>query len=602
MLARARVWLKSFFQVTCGCPVAADASVLLKQELLQQELEKFGAREVEVRRGTRKAGASKMSGLEKFGFAPIKMEGGNRVPEDWRATCKEEEDDPIQPAYSPGGGSAAAPAEGSADDPPPALPSEPESAEIGTTPTPKALGAPTAARARGRRRGRAEATEQQATQRKATQPLKRPAAASKKLSVRPAAAPEEALDDAPTQEWPGTNSFAGAGAEAEEPAAAAAAASPPAEQPTAAEEARPAPADGGEFRFGYEEGERKPTCQKCKRTAKQVNFRLHRKSSNTWLCAGCNTRGTALIRQFGSWPPVSFQLMKKDWQESFWREVSDGKFDNSQQLEAHVIEKITMARRERHISRKGGDYLPLSRWRTLGYDVDAVMANDDKKWNGDLKCWCYRVCIESQYDENIEEAVREELHRQSRKTPSKSPTGGASSSKEAATAGDKGKKDRSRSKEAATANDQKEKSRSRSKACSDKKGRSKEAAAAGDRKNNRSRSRKAERSSSEKRGGSSSKKRGRSSSKKRGRSSSKKRGRSSSKKRGRSSSKKRGRSRSQKKNDKDRSRSKKNDKDRSRSQKKNDKGRSTSKNKSRSRSRRNKGRSKSRRGRSRHPG
>ena len=270
--------------------------------------------------------------------------------------------------------------------------------------------------------------------------------------------------------------------------------------------------------------------------------------------------------------------MKKDWQESFWREVSDGKFDNSQQLEQHVIEKITLARKERHVSRKGGEYLPLSRWRTLGYDTDAVAANSDKKWNAGLKCLCYRVCIESQYDENIEEAVREELHSRSRrKTPSRSPTGGAIPLS-SATAGDKVKKD---SKEAATANDQKEKSRSRSKACSDKKGRSKEAAAAGDRKNNRSRSRKAERSSSEKRGGSSSKKRGRSSSKKRGR--------SSSKKRGRSSSMKSGRSRSQKKNDKDRSRSKK-------------KERSSSKNKGRSRSRRNKGRSKSRRGRSRHPG
>ena len=77
--------------------------------------------------------------------------------------------------------------------------------------------------------------------------------------------------------------------------------------------------------------------------------------------------------------------------------------------------------RERHISRRGGEYLPLSRWRTLGYDVDAVVANDDKKWNAGLKCWCYRVCIESQYDENIEEAVREELHSHRRRMPSRSP-------------------------------------------------------------------------------------------------------------------------------------------------------------------------------------
>ena len=60
---RARVWLKSMFQVTCGCPVAADASVLLKQELLQQELEKFGAREVEVRLDQEGEGDSKGRGF-----------------------------------------------------------------------------------------------------------------------------------------------------------------------------------------------------------------------------------------------------------------------------------------------------------------------------------------------------------------------------------------------------------------------------------------------------------------------------------------------------------------------------------------------------------
>ena len=61
------------FQVTCGCPVAADASVLLKQELLQQELEKFGAREVEVRLDQEGEGDSKDRGFYDAGAREVRV-------------------------------------------------------------------------------------------------------------------------------------------------------------------------------------------------------------------------------------------------------------------------------------------------------------------------------------------------------------------------------------------------------------------------------------------------------------------------------------------------------------------------------------------------
>ena len=78
MLARACVWLKSIVQVTRGCPVAADASARLKQAILQQELEKCGAREVEVRLDQEGEGDSKGRGFYDVGAREVRVRPDQR--------------------------------------------------------------------------------------------------------------------------------------------------------------------------------------------------------------------------------------------------------------------------------------------------------------------------------------------------------------------------------------------------------------------------------------------------------------------------------------------------------------------------------------------
>ena len=202
------------------------------------------------------------------------------------------------------------------------------------------------------------------------------------------------------------------------------------------------------------------------------------------------------------WPPRSFALMTRKWQQDFWAKLDDPELTKCSHLERVIIDEIRICRRERMIARRGGEYLPLSVWDKQGYDRDAIEANDDKKWNPDLRCMCYRIRIEGLHEENIEEACQEELNQIRRqKMPSISPDA-------------VGRRSRSRSQKM-----------DRSPSGSKKKDRSRR----GSKKKGRSRS------GSKKRGRSSSKKRGRSSSPKK-KSSSKQR--SPSEKRGRSSSSK----------------------------------------------------------------
>ena len=114
--------------------------------------------------------------------------------------------------------------------------------------------------------------------------------------------------------------------------------------------------------------------------------------------------------------------MKIDWQVKFWQSLDEQQLSNRAQLERHVIEQICVARKERNIQRVGGEYLPLSRWHALGYDTKAIEENGQKKWHDQLKCHVFKIAIESEFQENVEEAVRKELHVQKRVSAGPSPS------------------------------------------------------------------------------------------------------------------------------------------------------------------------------------
>ncbi|CAK0891807.1 unnamed protein product, partial [Prorocentrum cordatum] len=185
----------------------------------------------------------------------------------------------------------------------------------------------------------------------------------------------------------------------------------PTEAEAAAEEPQAAPSDTfeaatdeakddyGRFTTGYDPPCPGPTCAKCGRDAESVRFRLAQKSANTWWCGSCNSKSSMVQRCYAHWPPRSFALMRKADQQAFWRSMDDPSIENNAQFEEELVKVLSVSR---------------------GCDADAARANDDVRYNSDLKQDCYRIRIEGSRQENIEETVRQEL-RQNRKPPRPSP-------------------------------------------------------------------------------------------------------------------------------------------------------------------------------------
>ncbi|CAK0790684.1 unnamed protein product, partial [Prorocentrum cordatum] len=233
-----------------------------------------------------------------------------------------------------------------------------------------------------------------------------------KKSVAASQAPPAAEEDAEPQQQRQDAAPTEAEAAAEEPQAA-----PSDTFEAATDEAKD---DYGRFTTGYDPPCPGPTCAKCGRDAESVRFRLAQKSANTWWCGSCNSKSSMVQRCYAHWPPRSFALMRKADQQAFWRSMDDPSIENNAQFEEELVRVLSVSRKERLTETKGGDWKPLSVWAQEGYDADAVRANNDVRYNSDLKQDCYRIRIEGSRQENIEETVRQEL-RQNRKPPRPSP-------------------------------------------------------------------------------------------------------------------------------------------------------------------------------------
>ena len=305
----------------------------------------------------------------------------------------------------------------------------------------------------------------------------------------------------------------------------------------------PAPGEGRQRAQMFEEGlgfveggftgkRDPPRCCRCGRDAAKI--KLFEKSKNILICPSCNRKGTMISRNF-QWPPPSFALSTKKFQEDFWKGLDSYDHQKKSQVEMYIINQLVIARTERLRETKGGAWKPLSVWEKEGYDADAVEAHNDSQWNDDLKCMCYRIRITASYEENVEEAVRSELHKHQADRDDEAS--------DRASADREGKKaDGSRSRTHSRSRSRGKKSRSKSRGKKDRSKSSTKKSRSKSREKDRSRSRKKDRSKSRKRKRSRSRrKKSRSDSRKKDRSKSRKKDRSKSRRR--SSEKERSKSR-----------------------------------------------------------
>ena len=113
-----------------------------------------------------------------------------------------------------------------------------------------------------------------------------------------------------------------------------------------------------------------PTCSRCKVQVDVLKQRVQIKSRSNMVCPSCNSKGVALSRAFGKWPPRSFANLSSDWQTKFWKDVAGVK--GSEALKELVVQSITTKRVEEESCKFGGSFLPLSVYAQQGYDTAMI--------------------------------------------------------------------------------------------------------------------------------------------------------------------------------------------------------------------------------------
>ena len=110
----------------------------------------------------------------------------------------------------------------------------------------------------------------------------------------------------------------------------------------------------------------------------------------SWRCNNCNSKVSRLSREFGTWPLEGFQRAPSDVQKKFYQ--GDG---SMKKMRLKVSSIVTEFEKKEKYFEKGGAFLPLSVWKTQGWDTERILANSTQAdivetSQGGL---CYRVEI-----------------------------------------------------------------------------------------------------------------------------------------------------------------------------------------------------------------
>jgi hypothetical protein len=146
-------------------------------------------------------------------------------------------------------------------------------------------------------------------------------------------------------------------------------------------------------------------CSKCK-LEKPIGNAV---GCASFICKQCNTKRSTLSQMFGHWPVQLFAALTVEQQTEFWRSESKGKV----QVQNALVKKVTDARIEVIKNSTIGQYLPLSVYKTMGYDTDAIQANCKDVEEHEILGTTYKVDLKSVTTDDVRKKVWADLFNQS---------------------------------------------------------------------------------------------------------------------------------------------------------------------------------------------
>jgi hypothetical protein len=111
-----------------------------------------------------------------------------------------------------------------------------------------------------------------------------------------------------------------------------------------------------------------------------------------------------MYRIYGTSKPHFLNDFSDEDKQQFWKQL---KASASKDVIERTLETMRTAKVEKDLWKAGGDYLPLSRWQALGFDVDKIRDKCTDKKEHPILGMTYRVCLEGAW-----QAVEDSHERQ----------------------------------------------------------------------------------------------------------------------------------------------------------------------------------------------
>ncbi len=137
-------------------------------------------------------------------------------------------------------------------------------------------------------------------------------------------------------------------------------------------------------------------CEGCGEICEATKARIVSKDKKTalhkWKCHQCHSKTCELRRQLGSWPPKDWEGLPENLKMEFMKGIKSMTAKDAKAKAEAMIKEHAM---EEEFYEASGQFLPLSVWKTQGFDENRIAANTAKKdilWSKQLG-HCYRVPI-----------------------------------------------------------------------------------------------------------------------------------------------------------------------------------------------------------------
>ena len=129
---------------------------------------------------------------------------------------------------------------------------------------------------------------------------------------------------------------------------------------------------------------------------------------NKGICKACNTKTVQLSTMFNGWPLPLFGELSAEAQVAFWQADTKDKAGVMTKLSLDLTE----VREKRESEKKGGKFLPLSVYATMGYgeaELANIAKNCTREFDETLDCDTFRLDVKELVHEQVKSEVQKEL-------------------------------------------------------------------------------------------------------------------------------------------------------------------------------------------------